>query len=676
MTTRTDFPHKIREVENDWIPLSDGTRLAARYWLPEDAADNPVPAILEYIPYRKGDNTAGRDEAMHACFAGHGYCAIRVDIRGSGESDGVLADEYLKQEQDDALEVIAWIAAQPWCTGRVGMMGKSWGGFNALQVAARRPAALKAIVTVYSSVDRYADDIHYLGGCLLTMDAEWGFTMFGHNARPPNPRLVGDRWREMWHERLAANRPWMIDWLTHQRRDAYWKHGSVCEDFAAIECPVFAVGGWADAYSNTPARLLEGLTAPCKGLVGPWGHQYPHQAQPGPKIGFLQEALRWWDHWLKDIDTGVMEEPAYRVWMQHSVAPSALNATRTGEWVAEAAWPSPRIDVREYALNRDGLAAAAGDEAAMTLNCPQTVGTGSPKRSNHGDEDGSAEDPADQRFDDAGSLCFDSAPLDEATAILGAPAVTLELAVDRPAAFVCVRLCDVAPDGASTRVSLGLMNLTHDAAHETVTPVTPGERRRVEVRLDDAAHRFSAGHRIRIAVSTSFWPNIWPSPEPVELTLHAGAGRLRLPVRPPRPEDGALPPFAQPESAQTNPVTVLRRATPNVTTICRDVASGRMTVRDEKDFGKKRVDRDGWTYGRRLTIERSVVEGDPLSAGIELNGELDYALAGELDLRVEVSCTITANRETFTVKARQEAWEDGRPVFAKSWLELIPRDGL
>src|SRR5260370_4509389 len=164
MNVKTEFPRAIREIAHIWIPLSDGTRLAARIWLPDDAEQNPVPAILEYIPYRKNDATATRDALMHPYFAGHGYAALRVDMRGSGDSDGILYDEYLLQEQDDALDALAWIAAQPWCTGNVGIIGKSWGGFNGLQIAARRPPELKAIISVCSTDDRYADDVHYIGG--------------------------------------------------------------------------------------------------------------------------------------------------------------------------------------------------------------------------------------------------------------------------------------------------------------------------------------------------------------------------------------------------------------------------------------------------------------------------------------------------------------------------------
>ncbi|MCP4048236.1 MAG: CocE/NonD family hydrolase, partial [Gammaproteobacteria bacterium] len=310
------FPLTIIEIEFERIPLSDGVHLACRYWLPEDATRNPVPAILEYIPYCTRDGTAARDEAMHPYFAGHGYAAVRVDIRGSGESEGVLLDEYLELEQDDALEVIAWIAKQPWCDGNVGMMGKSWGGFNGLQLAARHPPALKCIISVFSTDDRYADDVHYVGGCLTTQNPEWAFVMFPAMARPPDPALVGECWRDMWQQRLDAMEPWLIPWLEHQHRDAYWKHGSVCENFSDIDVPVYAIGGWADPYSNAIPRLIAGLEAPCKGLIGPWGHQYMHQAVPGPKMGFMDEALLWWDHWLKGEDTGLMDEPGYRVWVQ------------------------------------------------------------------------------------------------------------------------------------------------------------------------------------------------------------------------------------------------------------------------------------------------------------------------------------------------------------------------
>ena len=339
----------IREIENVWIPMADGCRIAARIWMPENAEAEPVPAILEYIPYRKRDFMRSRDEPIHRYFAMKGYAAIRVDIRGSGDSDGVLHDEYSEQELDDALQIIDWLTAQPWCSGAVGMTGISWGGFNALQVAALRPPALKAIITLCSTDDRYADDAHYMGGCLLNENMQWGSMLTLYSALPPDPKIVGEGWRDTWRQRLEALEPFPVRWMSHQWRDDYWKHGSVCEDYAAITCPVYAIGGWADGYSNAVPRLLANLPGPKKGLVGPWAHVFPHDGVPGPSIGFLQEAVRWWDHWLKDARTGIMDEPVYRIWMQDSVAPLPQYAERPGRWVAEEAWPSPRIVERTLA---------------------------------------------------------------------------------------------------------------------------------------------------------------------------------------------------------------------------------------------------------------------------------------------------------------------------------------
>ena len=382
------LPCRIREVEHAWIPLSDGTRLACRYWLPKNAVQHPVPAILEYIPYCKRDRTSERDEDMHPYLAGHGYCAIRVDMRGSGESEGLLLDEYLPQEQDDALEVIAWIAEQPWCSGNVGMFGKSWGGYNSLQVAARRPPALKAIITVYSVDDRYADCIHIAGGCLLLENPNWAFNMFGRNVRPPDPLLFGEGWHDLWMQRIENNVPWIIEWLKHQRRDDFWKHASVCEDYSSIVCPVFAVGGWADAYTNPVLRLMENLTVPRRALIGPWGHEYPHHAYPGPQIGFLQESLRWWNHWLKGINTGQEDEPMVRVWMQDSYEPDAMRDVVPGSWISEDCWPSERIETRYWQIQQEGLVplkeiepemlSPSAETSRLQISSPATVGRTKP----------------------------------------------------------------------------------------------------------------------------------------------------------------------------------------------------------------------------------------------------------------------------------------------------------
>ena len=671
----SSLPCPIREVEHAWIPLADGTRLACRYWLPVDAQERPVPAVLEYIPYGKRDGTAARDEAMHPWLAGHGYCAIRVDLRGSGESDGLLDGEYLVREQDDAVEVIAWLAAQPWCSGAVGMFGKSWGGFNSLQVAARRPPALKAIITVYSTDDRYADDIHTMGGCQLLENPSWAFTMLGHNARPPDPALAGAGWRETWMRRLENDSPWILEWLRHQRRDGFWKHGSVCEDYSAVGCPVFAVGGWADPYTNPVLRLMAHLEGPRKALIGPWGHQYPHQARPGPMVGFPGESLRWWDRWLKGREEGgSAPEPMIRAWMHDGGPPAAVREQARGGWIAEDAWPSPRIGERTWHLNPDGLGDAPGPERRLEVSSPATIGRTNPiwLKSGAGGPDG----PLDQRPDDAVSLLFDTEPLAGPLAFFGTPVIALELASDRPVAQVSARLSEVRADGAVALVSFGLLNLTHDEAHERVTPLVPGKPATVRLRLNDNAHRFAAGSRIRVAIATGLWPIAWPAPEPVTLTVTAGRSTLTLPVRPERAEDAILPELPPPVTTPLAPRTALRPPAPIVACMKENLADGRLTFVHAEDAGLTRSDTNGWRYGNRIERRYAIHPDDPLSASVELTGEDVYGREDELEIRIRTWMRMTSDEECFHVRARLEAEEDGRCVFSRTWREAIPRDGV
>ena len=665
-----NFPHAVREIENEWIPLADGTRLAARIWMPADAsAARKVPAVLEYIPYRKREATAPRDALIHPWFAGHGYASLRVDIRGSGESDGVLTDEYLKLEQDDALEVIAWIARQLWCTGAVGMMGNSWGGFNALQVAARRPPALKAIITSCSTDDRYADDIHYMGGCLLNDNMKWASTMFAHNSRPPDPALVGARWREMWLERLAGSGLWIDTWLRHQRRDEFWKHGSVCENFADITVPVFAVGGWNDGYRNAIPRLLAGLDVPRLAWIGQWAHRYPHMAAPGPAWGFLQEATRWWDHWLKGEDTGMMKGPMLRAYIQEPVPPLARFDSIPGRWVAETSWPSARIKPRRFHLNPGRLDDAAGREAALAIASPCDVGIHAGRWCAHGL---GPDLPTDQRAEDGLSLVFDSPPLERRIELLGAPVIELELASDKPLAMVAVRLNDVRPDGSVTRVSYGLLNLAHRRSHETPEKMTPGKRERVRIQLNDVGQAFEAGHRLRIAISTAYWPIAWPSPEPVTLTVFTGASTLDLPLREPdsradasaAPPPGALPPAM----AVTTLVPGGERRL-----VTRDIAAGTTIVEVADDQGTRRFDAIGLDFQSSTSARYTIRPDDPLSARAEVSWDVGMR-RGDWRVSSRTRTVMTSTATEFRLHATLDAFEGDERVFSREWNTTIPRD--
>ncbi len=644
----TTFPRSVRVIEHILIPLKDGTTLAARMWLPDDAKRNPVPAILEYLPYRKRDGTYERDALTHPYLAGHGYAGVRVDIRGSGESAGLLSDEYSEQELADGVEVIAWLAAQPWCSGVVGMMGISWGGFNGLQIAARRPPALKAIVTICSSDDRYADDAHYMGGTLITAGLEWAFFFFGTMCLPPDPLLVGEGWRATWLERLA-NAPLFFEiWLQHQRRDSYWKRGSVCEDYSAIQCPVYAVGGWTDAYTNTIPRLLAGLTVPRKGLIGPWAHAYPHFALPGPQVGFLQEMLRWWDYWLKGIDTGVMDEPMLRAWMMESVRPASHHETLPGRWIAESSWPSPGITPRRLFLTDEGLRDETASLTARAVCSPQTVG----KCGGNWVPFGRGHDQAgDQGEDDLRSLVFETPPLDAPIELLGAAIVTLDVASDRPMANLVVRLCDVHPSGESLRVSFGVLNLTRRNGHEKPELLAIGERYRVRIQLNDAGSVFPAGHRVRLAISTAYWPMIWPCPEKATLLISGGA--LDLPVRPPSAADALLSPLPGPESAPPEKPTMLRRG----------------------DMRVERIDRIDLELGAKGKWQYHVEENDPLSAVAEL--QRTQTMSREAwQIRIETRMRLSCTRDAFLLEASLRAYEGEQEVCRRDWDRAIARDFL
>ncbi len=663
MRTVTAFPRKVREIPDEGIVMPDGCRLSARIWLPEDAEHSPVPAILEHLPYRKRDGTNHRDCLTHPWMAGHGYACIRVDMRGNGDSEGLMDDEYSDQEWADALAVIAWAAAQPWCTGKVGMMGISWGGFNALQVAALRPPALKAIITLCSTVDRYADDIHYKGGCLLNENFGWGMNMLSYSSRPPDLALVGDTWRDLWMARLDTMPDLTALWLSHQSRNDYWKRGSVCEDYGAIEAAVLSIGGWHDGYRNTIAHLVENLSAPVKGIVGPWIHKYPHYAGPKPAIGFLQEARRWWDHWLKDVDTGVDSDPAMRLWLMDSVRPAAWHPERPGRWIAEAHWPAPAIGTHRLHLTDSGLAADAGP-LGRSVTSPQDCGLANGE---YFPFMFGPELPSDQRSDDALSACFDTPSLADTLDIVGAARVTLGLSSDRPQANVCVRLCDVHPDGASELIAYGMLNLCQHRSREYPEPLTPGAVFDAVVVLDQCAYRVPAGHRLRIAVSTACWPMIWPSPETATLAL--SAGHVDLPVRP--LADGDEWTFPPPEGASPWRTEELRAAS-SAKRIVRDLSQSRVSMIVENDFGELRDCDHGLVNGSRMREEWSIRADDPLSARADIRWEQTGG-RGDWAWRTVATGTMTSDREAFHVEARLDAWENDRQVSTREWKTTIPR---
>ena len=667
IVTKTDFPAKVKEVENFWIAMSDGVKLAARMWIPKDAEKNPVPAVLEYIPYRKRDGTIVRDALTHPYLAGHGYAAIRVDMRGNGDSEGLMHDEYTKQEQDDALEVIAWIARQTWCTGKLGMFGISWGGFNALQVAARKPPALKAIVTICSTDDRYEDDVHYKGGTVINEMLGWAATMLAYSSRPPDPKIVGNKWRKMWMERLKNEPFLLIPWLQHPHRDDYWKHGSICEDWAAIETPALIAGGWYDAYSNAIPRMMKGLRTQRKAIIGPWAHKYPHFAVPEPRIGFLQEMLRWWDQWLKNEPTGVTRDPDYRYYIMDSDKPGTSKAHLSGRWVGDSFWGFGNMETKKWHLNEGGIGGAEGSEKALTISSPQNTGL-----------DGGEyciiwlgpEFPGDQARDDAQSLTFDSPVLVADMDIVGQPAVELDFSVDKPVALVALRLNDMWPTGEVARITYHLQNLCLREGRESPKALEPGKRYRMKIKLDDIAWRIPKGHRLRVSISTNYYPMMWPAPEPVTLTVYTGKSYVHVPIR--KEIAGEVPlSWQPPEAAASAQLKELKKPWhKRETTI--DPATGETRIEIVDDFGSVEIKPHklvAYSVGRE---NYSIMPGDPLSARMETHWTEELS-RGTWNTRTETYGRLTATKTHWIVWGKIEAFEGKRRVFEKVFNEEIER---
>jgi len=656
-----DFPYEVREEENVWIELPDGIKLAARIWHPRTL--EKVPAILEYLPYRKRDGTAGRDALTHPYLAGHGYTCVRVDMRGCGDSEGLFEDEYSSQELSDGVAVVKWLAKQDWCNGNVGMMGISWGGFNGLQIAAMAPSELKAVASLCSTVDRYADDIHYKGGIMLGENPAWAATVLGWFALPPDPEVVGDCWRDMWLQRLE-NTPFLAEiWTKHQSRNAYWAHGSICENYGAIQAAVLVVGGWHDGYRNTVSHLVENLAAPVKGLIGPWNHKYPHFAEPGPQVDFLGELLIWWDHWLKGEANGADTLPDMRRWLMDSVAPAVQYDQRPGRWIADQA--DVLAGTKTWHLVGKALsldAAPAARCVSPDLECGQMAGEYFPFGF------GPGKLPDDQQKDDLLSTCFDSEELRAPLDLVGAPKLRLKLTSNTAKAQLAVRLCDVHPNGESTLISHGFLNLRHRNGHHASVDMPIGAEIDVKVVLDQCAYRIPEGHSLRVALSTSYWPFIWPEAELT--TLHLQEGTVDLPVRKPSTLDEWT--FDPPKSASPRSTDELSKGQESKRVV-REASQRKKAQKIHSDSGLLRDENTGLVSSTKHWEEFTITDCDPTSARASFAWER-YMSRDSWSVVVKSDLEMTADADHFFIKGSLSAEENGEEVFQKTWNVFVPRE--
>ena len=651
----------VRALEPVWIEVSGGLRLSARLWLPVDAASRPAPVVLEYIPYRTRDSYRAVDDHWGPQLAARGIAFARVDIRGSGDSDGLLLDEYLASEQQDAVEVIAWLARQPWCNGKVGMRGISWGGFATLQVAALRPPALKAIMPMCATDMRFAEDAHYNGGAPGLTNLKWAAGFEAVMAGPPDPAVAGSAWEAQWLKRLKSTPSIAARWLSHDTNDEYWRHGSVGLDYAAIECPVYLVDGWADSYVSSALRLLAGVQAPKKAIIGPWGHIYPDLAAPGPGLDWAFEEVRWWRHWLMGEDNGVMDGPMLRFYMPYATPAQTQMAEIPGRWASEPAWPSPAIQPQRLYLAPGALADQMPPLSQRTYVGDKPVGLANPEWIPYA----KAELARDQAQDDGRSLVFDLAPLVDDLEIVGVPILKLRLSSNRPIAKVAARLCEVTPDGKSWLVTYGLLDLCFRAGlAEPPTPLVPGQAFEVDLHLNATAHRFKAGSTLRLAISESLWPLVWPSPDIVTLELELGAASLTLPVRPAAMEEAPFPiPLTHLGFSRGNPTLAIDGPD----------AHGRVHVDGSWPATASKVDGVGTTLsggGPDMTLDYD--PADPSSCVWRVSQASRFK-RGDWDAEVRVSIEMTADPDAYTIKDSLIGLKDGKLVFERRSSDVIPR---
>ncbi len=646
----------VKAIDIVRIPMSDGIKLCGRLWLPADGA--PAPIVLEYIPYRTRDAYSAADDHWGQVLASYGIGFARIDIRGSGDSEGLLRDEYLAQEQDDAVEIIAWLAKQPWCNGAIGMRGISWGGFSTLQTAMRRPPALKAIMPMACSDRRYTDDAHYVGGCLGLTNFKWGVNFKAVMAAPPDPAVAGPGWEALWRQRLEASPALIARWTGHGHEDEYWKHGSLAEDYAAIKCPAYIVGGWADAYVHSVPRLLGHLTCPRKAIVGPWGHTYPWVGGPGPALDWAYEEVRWWSFWLKREPTGIMDEPMLRFYAAEATPAESAPGAMPGHWAAEASWPSASARTLALHLTDAGLSATAGAATPRQHRSHNAIGLQTPEWVPFGQ----AEMPGDQSADDALSLAWDMAPLPAPLALLGVPSVRLRLAADQPVAQVAVRLCKVGADGKSWRLAYGLLNLTHRHGHGTPQPLVPGEMFDVDIPLGFIGQQLRAGDRLRLAISEGLWPLVWPSPRSPTLTIDGAHSLLTLPVR--------LPPTIEP------PMPIALVPIPS--------DKGDVIVTASNDHGALRVT-GTWPDKARTCANGTELSGygpntiatisaDSPDSGRWSGNRISRYHRDGWNCELHTSFALTSTATSFELTETIEAFKDGKAIFERTHRNSIKRD--
>jgi predicted acyl esterase len=639
--------HEYR-IEQGSIAMPDGTALAVTWWIPTPRTPGErFPALLEMLPYRKDDSFYARDFPLYDWFARRGFLLAKVDVRGTGGSAGRLPDrEYSDAELGDAVRVIAALAADPRSNGRVGMWGISWGGFNAIQVALRAPPALKAILALHASDDLFHDDVRYIDG-VLHVD-RYALQIDHENGLPRTPDYVIDS--AYFRDRFDVE-PWILTYLRRQEDGPFWRENGWRFRRDDLRVPTYLIGGLLDGYRDTPIRALDSArAAPLKVEIGPWVHAWPDNGTPGPAYEWRERAARWWDTWLSDRDSGLMEEPRLLVFQRTGQPPDAKLAETAGHWRFED-WP-----VR--GARRDTLPLAARD--ADSLRYAPGAGTAA------GEWWG--EPTADMAADDALSLRYDM-PVDSAAlTLLGMPRVRLVVRHGAPLAHWTARLEDVGPDGRVALITGGAINAT--MRRSTVTPERPrvGALDTLDFDLHFTTWTVAPGHVLRLAVANAQFPMLWPSPDPMVSVVLPRDSRLILPVVP------AASAYPAPRLPRPTP----RPSRPDVTWLA-DTSAGPVIAHDPGtgETSVRWLSAGAWTIGTTRYDDREeeryrVADGDP--AGASFDGRASRTITRDARaLRLETHIEIRGVPDALDVSVTRTLSRDDVVLRERTWRDRIAR---
>jgi predicted acyl esterase len=667
-----DVTHGGIEIKEVWIPMPDGVRLAASLFMPADReASARFPVLLEYLPYRKDESRKDRF-ALFSYFIARGYVVVRVDIRGTGTSEGKLIEyEYTDQELEDGEVVIDWLSKQGWSTGKVGMFGLSWGAFNSIQMAMRNPPALKAIVAIQGTDDLFRDDVHFIDGMMHVDSYEIGQDIA--NILPAPPDYVID---EAYFRNRFDTEPWLLLYKRQQHDGPFWNRASLNSDYSSIRIPTFVIGGWYDGYRDSVPRMLEKLDAPVKGMMGPWAHTWPNSPYPEPGMEWRHEAVRWFDHWLKGDDTGIMDEPRFAVYVRKWHPPGVVDKV-PGYWRWEDGWPIDRSkNLALYAHADHTLSSTnsgGGDGQIHRLRYIPTVGIEA-----SGNVNWWGDFPWDQRGTDAYSLVYDSAPLVQDLEILGFPRAILNVSADEPLANWIVRISDIAPDGTVTQVAGAGINGAHRKSSEEPEALAPGQIYKLEYDLHFTSWVFPRGHSIRLAVNNALWPMIWPTPYAMTTTLGvdgANPSHVMLPVVPESDRAGPefLPPARDPELPG---YASLKLGDETDSGYAETKSVERSLLASQTRIEASGTSSSVYPWATIKYWENMVHEAqDNNPARASVIGQTRYTVElGDRAVTVEGDLSFTSDRENFYYTYTRRALENGKLIREKTWKETIPRD--